>query len=138
MTTLEPTRTVVVVEDDPDLQLLTALMLTQAGYAVRAYGDAREALPACAATPPDAVVMDWMLPGMTGIDALEALRRDPATTEVPVVMATACGLAENVDRALAGGAQGFLVKPFGQAELVAAVGSAIEARTAGRLPAEVA
>jgi two-component system, OmpR family, phosphate regulon response regulator PhoB len=129
--------TIVVVEDDPDLQLLTTLMLTHAGYAVRAYDDAREAVEACAATPPDAVVMDWMLPGMSGIDALEQLRQDPLTADVPVVMATACGMTENIERAFRSGAQGYLVKPFAPTDLVRTIGSVIAAR-AVRVPAEVA
>jgi two-component system phosphate regulon response regulator PhoB len=119
-------RTVVLVEDDPDLQFLTTLMLTRAGFVVRSYGDAREAVPACIDAPPDAVVLDWMLPGMTGIEALRELRRHPATEGLPVVMATACGMTENVTAALAAGAGGYLVKPFSPDELVAAVGSAIE------------
>ncbi|WP_162529904.1 response regulator [Nocardioides caldifontis] len=138
----EPVRTVVVVEDDPDLQLLTTLMLTRAGYAVRSYGDAREALPACTATPPDVVVLDWMLPGMSGIEALAALRAHPATADVPVVMATALGLGENVEQAVRGGAQGYLVKPFAQAELVRTLDEVLadhaRQRRQLRVPAEVA
>jgi two-component system, OmpR family, phosphate regulon response regulator PhoB len=119
-------RTVVLVEDDPDLQFLTMLMLSRAGYVVRAYDDAREAVPACIASPPAAVVLDWMLPGMSGIEALRELRAHPLTADVPVVMATALGFGENVSRAMEAGAQGYLVKPFGQAELVRTVGSVIE------------
>jgi two-component system phosphate regulon response regulator PhoB len=128
MSNLAPT--VVVVEDDPDLQFLTTLMLTKAGYVVRSYGDAREAVPACIESPPDAVVLDWMLPGMSGIDALRELRRHPETAALPVVMATACGSSDRVAAALASGAQGYLVKPFGAAELASAVSSAREAGVA--------
>ena len=120
-------RTVVVVEDDPDLQFLTTLMLSHAGYAVRSYADAREAVPACIASPPDAVVLDWMLPGMTGLEALRALRGHPLTAEVPVVMATACDTSDRVVAALASGAQAFIGKPFACDELTGAVASLVEA-----------
>ena len=123
-------RTVVLVEDDPDLQFLTTLMLTRAGFVVRAYDDAREAVPACIASPPDAVVLDWMLPGMTGLEALRLLRADEATADVPVVMATACGFTENITAAMDSGAQGYLVKPFSTDELTSCVTGAIE--SAGR------
>ena len=119
-------RTVVLVEDDPDLQFLTTLMLTRAGFVVRAYDDARDAVPACIASPPDAVVLDWMLPGMTGLEALRLLRAHEATVDVPVVMATACGFTENIAAAMDSGAQGYLVKPFSTDELTSCVTGAIE------------
>ena len=122
--------TVVLVEDDPDLQFLTTLMLTQAGYVVRSYGDAREAVPACIDNPPDAVVLDWMLPGMTGLEALRELRAHPATAHLPVVMATACDLPQNVAAAMESGAHGYLVKPFSLDDLLREVGAAIESRLA--------
>jgi DNA-binding response OmpR family regulator len=93
-------RTVVLVEDDPDLQFLTTLMLTRAGFVVRAYDDAR--------------------------DAVRLLRAHEATADVPVVMATACGFTENIAAAMDSGAQGYLVKPFSSDELTSCVTGAIE------------
>ena len=80
--------------------------------------------------PPDAVVLDWMLPGMTGLEALRELQAHPATAQLPVVMATACDLPQNVSAAMDSGANGYLLKPFAPDDLLREVGAAIEPRFA--------
>jgi DNA-binding response OmpR family regulator len=112
---------VVLVEDDPDLQCLTELMLTKQGHRVRVFDSARAAIESCIQTPPEVVLMDWMLPEMSGLEALRALREHPLTRSVPVVMVTALDTATHVDAAREAGAQDYVVKPYTRSRLLGAV-----------------
>jgi DNA-binding response OmpR family regulator len=108
--------TMLVVEDDANLARLLARELEAVGYQVRLALDGETALRLFDEVRPDLVILDWMLPGMDGIDVLRRLR---LTTAVPVLMLTA--RAEEVDRVigLELGADDYLTKPFGKRELVA-------------------
>jgi DNA-binding response OmpR family regulator len=109
---------VLLVEDERELAHIVARELEAAGFEVRHAYDGETALSSLAAQPPDIVVLDWMLPG---IDGLEVLRRLRQTSALPVLMLTA--RAEEVDRVigLEVGADDYLTKPFGARELVARV-----------------
>ena len=124
---------VVLVEDDPDLQILTAMMLEAHGHVTRAFGDGASALKACVDNPPAVILLDWCLPGMTGLEILRALREHPATAHVPVVMVTALDRPENVADAFDSGAQEYVRKPFNGRSLLGAVERQIEAQ---RVPAQ--
>lgn len=109
---------VLLVEDEPELARIVARELAAAGFDVHQAYDGETALASLAQQPPDVVVLDWMLPG---IDGLEVLRRLRQTSALPVLMLTA--RAEEVDRVigLEVGADDYLTKPFGARELVARV-----------------
>jgi two-component system, OmpR family, response regulator len=109
---------VLLIEDEPRLAQLVARELEAAGYAVRHARDGATALRLFADAAPDLVLLDWMLPGMDGLEVLRRLRQGSA---VPVLMLTA--RAEEVDRVvgLEVGADDYLTKPFGTRELVARV-----------------
>jgi DNA-binding response OmpR family regulator len=109
---------ILVVEDDLDLGRLLVRELEAAGYRVRHAPDGTTALRLFAGEPPDALVLDWMLPDFDGLEVLRRLRR---TSAVPVLMLTA--RAEEVDRVvgLEVGADDYLTKPFGMRELIARV-----------------
>src|SRR5215207_6972893 len=109
---------ILLVEDEPELARLIARELEAAGYVVRRAVDGPSALRQFAESPPQLVVLDWMLPGMDGLAVLRRLRQGSA---VPVLMLTA--RSEEVDRVigLEVGADDYLTKPFGMRELIARV-----------------
>ena len=112
---------VLIVEDEPAIRDLVALALTRAGMTPVHAGDARSAQDAIAERVPDLVLLDWMLPGQSGIEYARRLRRDELTRDVPIIMLTARG--EEGDRVggLDAGVDDNVVKPFSTRELVARV-----------------
>jgi len=109
---------ILVVDDEPDITALVAYHLARAGYQVKTAGTGPEALRAIAAEPPDLVVLDLMLPGRSGYEILEDIRRREETRDVGVILLTA--RREEVDRikGLSEGADDYLTKPFSPDELV--------------------
>lgn len=107
---------ILIVEDVPDLSRLIARELKACGYEVNAVEDGLSALEFCNRQVPDLLILDWMLPGLDGLDVLRRLRQ---TSTIPVLMLT--GRNEEIDRVLGLelGADDYLVKPFGMRELVA-------------------
>jgi len=128
------THRVLVVEDDPDIALLLARSLTRAGYAVDQLSNGADALVALRQSLPDLLLLDLMLPGLDGIEICRALRADPFTAALPIIMLTA--RAEESDRivGLELGADDYITKPFSPNELVARVRALLRrtARPEGR------
>jgi two-component system phosphate regulon response regulator PhoB len=120
---------ILVVEDERAIRDMLAFNLGRAGYDVRPVSDAREARAAIADVHPDLVVMDWMLPDISGLELTRQLKRDAETKEIPVIMLTA--RAEEDDRitGLDGGADDYIVKPFSQRELLARIRAALRRST---------
>jgi DNA-binding response OmpR family regulator len=112
---------VLVVEDSPDIAELIEHYLKSAGYAVTLVGNGADGLRQARQTPPDAVVLDLMLPGMDGLHVCQALRADAATAAIPIIMLTARGEEADRIRGLELGADDYLTKPFSPKELVARV-----------------
>lgn len=112
---------VLVVEDSPDIAELIAHYLTGAGYGVTVSGNGAEGLRLARQSPPDAIVLDLMLPGMDGLHVCQALRGEASTAAIPVIMLTARGEEADRIRGLELGADDYLTKPFSPKELVARV-----------------
>ena len=108
---------VLVVEDEPAILGFVRQGLTEAGYAVDAAGDGREGLDYALAADYDALILDIMLPGLSGLDLLRELRRRGHKT--PALLLTARGLVDDRVAGLDAGADDYLVKPFAFAELLA-------------------
>jgi two-component system phosphate regulon response regulator PhoB len=124
---------VLVVDDDPDVRELVALRLRLDGYTVHAEADGEAGLAAAVSAVPALVVADWMMPRLSGLELCRALRRDPATQDVPVLLLTARTQEDDVQRAFAAGADDYILKPFSPRELSSRV-RAVLARSAARRP----
>ncbi|HEX6964954.1 MAG TPA: response regulator transcription factor [Gemmatimonadaceae bacterium] len=114
---------VLVVDDEPDIVALVAYHLARAGYRVSTASTGAEALQAAADEHPALVVLDLMLPDMSGFDVLEHLRASPPTRYVAVLMLTARKEEPDRIRGLSLGADDYLTKPFSPQELVLRVGA---------------
>jgi two-component system phosphate regulon response regulator PhoB len=110
---------VLVVEDEPALVTLLRYNLEREGFAVNEAHDGEEALLQLRETTPDAVLLDWMLPRISGIEVCRQIRRAPAWRDLPVIMLTARGDEGDRVRGLDSGADDYVVKPFSPGELVA-------------------
>lgn len=102
---------VLLVEDDPALLLMTCYNLEQRGYRVEKAEDGEAALLALETSRPDAVVLDWMLPGLSGLDVCRRIRANPALRDVPVLLLTARSAEQDAIRGLDTGADDYLMKP---------------------------
>jgi two-component system response regulator MprA len=116
---------ILVVDDDERIRDILKRQLTYEGYQVALAGDSREAFAQVAENPPDLVVLDWMLPGMTG---LEICRRIRQTDDMPILMLTAKGTLEDKVDGLDSGADDYLVKPFQPEEMLARVRALLRRR----------
>jgi DNA-binding response OmpR family regulator len=112
---------ILVVEDDADIAALITHYLEKAGHRVDALASGTDVLPRLRKLPADLVILDLMLPGVDGLVVCQAMRADPATAQVPIIMLTARG--EEVDRVsgLELGADDYVTKPFSPKELSARV-----------------
>jgi len=121
---------VLIVEDEPSIRDMVAFALRKAGMESIHAADARSAQTAIGDQVPDLILLDWMLPGMTGIELARRLRREDLTRDVPIIMLTARG--EETDRVngLEAGVDDYVVKPFSARELVARI-RAVMRRTHG-------
>ena len=115
------TARILIVEDEEALTLLLRYNLESEGYAVEASGRGDEAELRLKENTPDLAVIDWMLPGLSGIELIRRLRARPETQRLPVIMLTARGEEGERVRGLATGADDYIVKPFSVPELIARV-----------------
>ena len=119
------TATLLLVEDDPALSELLEYRFTNEGYRVRATADGDEALVLAAEEVPDLVILDWMIEGTSGIEVCRRLRRDKATSHVPIIMLTAREAEDDRIRGLETGADDYVTKPFSPRELLARVSAVL-------------
>jgi len=112
---------VLVVEDDRDIAELIARYLQKAGHTTDLVGSGTAALSRAKETSPDLIVLDLMLPGMDGLLVCQALRANPATAGVPIVMLTARGEEAERIKGLELGADDYVTKPFSPGELTARI-----------------
>jgi two-component system phosphate regulon response regulator PhoB len=114
---------ILVVDDEPDIAALVAYHLARSGYRVSTAANGTDALKAVTDERPTLVVLDLMLPDLSGYEIIEQIRRDPSTSEVPVLMLTARREEADRIRGLTLGADDYLTKPFSPQELVLRVGA---------------
>lgn len=120
--------TVLIVEDEPAIQELIAFNLQQAGHHPLRANDAEHALRLMQDALPDLVLLDWMLPGLSGIDLARRLRADRRTKTIPLIMLTARGDERDKLAGLDTGADDYITKPFSPRELLARIKAVLRRR----------
>jgi two-component system phosphate regulon response regulator PhoB len=116
---------ILLVEDDRALAELIRFHLERDGFEVVGTADGEEALLLARETPPDLVLLDWMIEGVSGIEVCRRLRRLEGTSRIPVIMITARGEEGDRVRGLETGADDYVTKPFSPRELMARVGAVL-------------
>ena len=112
---------ILIVEDDPALVELVKYNLEKEGYATAVATDGESALTLVEEEDPVMIVLDWMLPKLSGIEVCHRLRQRPSTTTLPIIMLTARGEEDDRIKGLESGADDYIVKPFSPSELTARV-----------------
>lgn len=118
-------KTILLVEDENDLRFVIKTTLESPKYRILEAQDGRKALEILRSEPVDLVLLDWMMPGLSGIGVAKALREDPATAKVPIIMVTARSQRADIEKGRSLGAYAYLVKPFSPLELLATVEEAL-------------
>jgi CheY-like chemotaxis protein len=112
---------VVVIDDEPFILMLVEDRLRRAGLQVVALRESVGAMQRIRREKPDLIILDWMMPELSGLELLRALKADPALSSIPVFMLTAKGRKEDEEKGLASGAARFISKPFSPKALLGAV-----------------
>jgi two-component system phosphate regulon response regulator PhoB len=112
-------KTILIVDDEAPIREMIAVALEMAGYDCMEAENAQQAMAAIVDRRPDLLLLDWMLPGSSGIELARRLKRDELTAEIPIIMLTAKGEEDNKIQGLEVGADDYITKPFSPRELVA-------------------
>jgi two-component system phosphate regulon response regulator PhoB len=120
--------TVLVVEDEPQIQELVAINLEHLGHRVLRASSAEEAETAIRAALPDVLILDWMLPGESGLSFARRLRTEERTRDLPILMLTARAMEQDKISGLEAGADDYLTKPFSPRELAARIKAVLRRR----------
>ena len=112
---------ILVADDDVDIRELVEFKLSTLGHEIVAVSDGAAAIDACKERRPDLAVLDVMMPGMSGLDAIRAIRNDPAMAGIPVILLTARAQESDVETGFDSGADDYITKPFSPRELASRV-----------------
>ena len=112
---------ILVVDDDIAICRMIGVLLGNEGYKVTTVSDAHAAIEAAKKAPPDMMLVDWMMPGLSGLDLVRRLRAAKPTRDIPVIMLTAKTEEESVISGLNTGADDYVTKPFSGRELIARI-----------------
>ncbi len=112
---------ILVVEDEDAIRAMLVMVLEQAGFKSIAATDAEDAQKILDDSSPDLILLDWMLPGISGVEWLRRLKKEPMYRDVPIILLTARGEEEDKVRGLGCGADDYITKPFSPKELVARI-----------------
>jgi len=123
------TGNILIVEDEPAISEMLKFSLSQAGYHCVVVEDAEQAQTELFESIPDIVLLDWMLPGMSGIELANYMKKNDATAKVPIIMLTARGEEKDKILGLSSGVDDYITKPFSKRELLARI-KAVLRRTA--------
>lgn len=116
---------IVVADDDPDIRELVTFKLTASGHDVVPVRDGAAAVESCRGVPPDLVILDAMMPGMSGLEAARTIRSDERLAGLPVIMLTARAQESDIELGFDSGVDDYITKPFSPRELAARVAVAL-------------
>ncbi|MBT8136055.1 MAG: phosphate regulon transcriptional regulator PhoB [Gammaproteobacteria bacterium] len=116
---------ILIVEDEQPVREMVRFSLSRAGFEVCEAADCLEAHDVIAGQHPDLILMDWMLPEMSGLEFTRRLKRDPETVDIPVIILTARGEEEDKVKGLNTGADDYVTKPFSTRELTARINAVL-------------
>jgi len=119
---------ILLVDDSKTTLMMEKMVLRSGPYELAEASDGAEAVEKATANPPDLILMDMIMPNMTGLEAVRRLRAQETTRGIPVIMVTTRGEQHNVDEAHALGCDAYLTKPIDQTKLAATVKELLEAR----------
>ena len=119
-----------IVEDEPDIREMLSFSLTRSGYKIVEVESGEEALKLVNEKLPDLILLDWMLPGISGIEVARKIRQDDYSANVPIIMLTARGEESDKLKSFSSGVDDYVTKPFSPSELAARVKALL--RRAGR------
>jgi two-component system phosphate regulon response regulator PhoB len=111
-------KTILVADDEASIRILIHTTLENPECRILEAATGAAALSIAGRLHPNLIILDWMMPGISGLDVLRALRHDPGTAQIPVIMVTAMGQERHRAEGMALGAQAYLVKPFSPLELL--------------------
>ena len=114
-------KTILVADDDPDILNIVAVSLETQGYVVLKATNGREAVDQAKTNHPDLILLDMMMPVMSGYEAAAELKNDPTTAQIPVVGLSAKAMATDIDLASSMGIDGYITKPFRIAQVLSVV-----------------
>ena len=120
-------KTVLIADDEPNIVISLEFLLEQAGYRVLVAHDGQEALEAIRRQPPDLVLLDVMLPRLSGFDVCQKIRENPDWQHMRIVMLTAKGREVEISKGLALGANAYITKPFSTQELLVQIDAQLAA-----------
>lgn len=122
---------VLIVDDEPAIREMVRFSLNKAGMEVTGAGDSRAALNSLSQEKPDIILMDWMMPGVSGIELTRRLRREPVTADIPVIMLTAKVTENDKVAGLEAGCDDYIIKPFSPRELIARINAVLRRASPG-------
>jgi len=125
-------RSILIVEDEQPIRDMVAFGLRRAGFDVVEAEDSRAARARVADRRPDLMLVDWMLPDMSGLELTRLIKRDKETREIPIIMLTARALEQDKVTGLESGADDYITKPFSARELVARIHAVLRRGTASQ------
>jgi two-component system phosphate regulon response regulator PhoB len=118
-------KTILLADDETNLRTLVRTTLDDPQYRILEAADGTTALELARRQPPDLLVLDWMMPGVNGIEVAKTLRQDPATAHIPIILLTARGQETDKAQGHSLGTYAYLVKPFSPLELLQKVQEAL-------------
>ena len=124
-----PEKTVLIIEDEEDAAELFAEMMRVSGFRVLKTSSSMPALTMMTTEKPDVVLLDIMMPEISGLDILRQMRRDPALSSIPVIVVSAKGMPADIKHGMEAGASTYLTKPVGFVDLKEAVERALASQS---------